>query len=163
MLIQNYEKLTSSINNIQTSYAWLYNYLDVMVRTHGIPLIGSLTKARRKNQVRLEIDEYMEKLRRGATREELELSAITCIITLVVQSWSTPCCTCFRIVWIQIPRLYTQMSWRKYSTIRKTSSSSLGTPSHVTKLGINMWPISTKWRLSSSSFPKLQNHSVLSC
>ena len=40
-----------------------------------IPSIGSLTDAKPKNQVWLEIDEYMEQLRQEATREDLELNA----------------------------------------------------------------------------------------
>jgi len=60
MLILNYEQLTPFISNIQTSYAQLYNNLDVMVRMHKISSIGSLTEARLKKKIRLEIDEYME-------------------------------------------------------------------------------------------------------
>lgn len=51
MLIQNYEQLSPFINNIQASYALLYKSLDVMVRTHMIPSIGSLTEAKHKNQL----------------------------------------------------------------------------------------------------------------
>lgn len=75
MLIQNYDHLTPSINNIHASYVQLYNSLDVMVRKNRIPSIGSLTDAKTKNQVSLDIDEYLEKLRREATKEELELNA----------------------------------------------------------------------------------------
>jgi len=75
MLLHNYEQLTSLIGNIQDSYVWLCNSLDVMVRTHMIPSIGSLTDAKTKNQVILEIDEYLTQLRREATIEDLELSA----------------------------------------------------------------------------------------
>lgn len=75
MLIQNYEKITSFISNIQASYAWLYKSLDVMVKTHRIPLINSLIEAKQKNEVQLEIERYMEKLRWEGTGDELELSA----------------------------------------------------------------------------------------
>ena len=51
MLIQNYKKLTPFITNIKASYAWFYKTLEVMVRTHRIPSIGSLNKANKKNQV----------------------------------------------------------------------------------------------------------------
>ena len=60
MLIQNYEYLAPFDNSIQASYARLYNSLDVMVRMNRIPSISALTEARHKNQVKLEIDEYME-------------------------------------------------------------------------------------------------------
>lgn len=46
-----------------------------MVRKHRIPSISSLTDAKPKNQVRLEIDDYMEKLRWEATREDLEMNS----------------------------------------------------------------------------------------
>lgn len=46
-----------------------------MVRMHRIPLIGSLSKAKHKNQFWLEIDRYMEKLRQEATGDDLEMSA----------------------------------------------------------------------------------------
>lgn len=60
---------------MQASYAWLYNSLDVMVRIRRIPSISSLTDAKPKKQVQLEINECLEKLRWEATREYLELSA----------------------------------------------------------------------------------------
>lgn len=53
MLIQNYEHLTSFINSIHASYVWLYISLDVMVKTHKVPSIDFLTKAKPKNQIRL--------------------------------------------------------------------------------------------------------------
>ena len=45
-----------------------------LVRTHRILSIGSLTEAKHKNQVQLEIVGYMEKLRREVTLDDLELS-----------------------------------------------------------------------------------------
>ena len=74
MLIQNYEKLTLFIYKIQGSYVRLDKSLDVIVRMHRISSIGSLTKAKHKNQVQLVIDRYMEKLRREATNDDLELN-----------------------------------------------------------------------------------------
>ena len=42
-----------------------------MVRTHNIPSIDSLTEAKHKNQIWLEIDRYMKHL----TNDDFELSA----------------------------------------------------------------------------------------
>ena len=52
MIIQNNKQLTSFIGSIQASYVWLYNILDVLVNTHNIPSVGSLTEAKPRNQVR---------------------------------------------------------------------------------------------------------------
>lgn len=46
-----------------------------MVRVHRIPSISSLAEAKPNNQLSLEIDEYMEKLRWKVTREDLDLNA----------------------------------------------------------------------------------------
>lgn len=73
MQIQNYEQLTLFISNIQYSYAWLFKTLYMMVRTHGILWIGSLTIAGEKNQVQLDIDKYMEHLKKEATSDDLEM------------------------------------------------------------------------------------------
>ena len=45
------------------------------MRMNSILSISSLTKAKYKNQVQLEIGRYMEQLRREATRDDLELNA----------------------------------------------------------------------------------------
>jgi len=63
MLIKSYEQLAPFIEIIQASYVRLYNSLDVIVRKHMIQSISSLTNAKPKNQVQLEIDDYMEQLR----------------------------------------------------------------------------------------------------
>lgn len=52
MLIHNNKQLASFIGNIQASYARIYNTLDSLVKTHKIPLVGSLTEAKHRNQVR---------------------------------------------------------------------------------------------------------------
>lgn len=75
MLIHNYDQLAPFVNSIQASYAWLYKSLDVMVRMDRTPSIDSLIEAKHKNQVRIEIQRYMEKLRQEATRDDLGLSA----------------------------------------------------------------------------------------
>ena len=74
MLIQNYDQLTPFVSSIHASHAQLYDNLDVMIRMNKIPSIGSLTESKHKNQVRLEIDRYMEQLRQEATNDDLQLS-----------------------------------------------------------------------------------------
>lgn len=74
MLIENYDQLSPFISSIQASYVWLYNSFDVMLRNNKIPSIGSLDDVKPKNQVRIEIDEYVEKLTWEATRENLDLN-----------------------------------------------------------------------------------------
>ena len=44
----------------------------VIVCTHTIPYIGTLTKAKSKNQVRLELDMYFDELMHVATIADLE-------------------------------------------------------------------------------------------
>lgn len=63
MQIQNYKQLTPFISSIQDSYAWLFKRLDVIVRAHRIPSIYSHIEDNEKNQVQIEIDRYVEKLR----------------------------------------------------------------------------------------------------
>jgi len=50
MLIQNNKQLAPSIGSIQASYVWLFSSLDVLVRTHQIPSVGSLTKAKSRTK-----------------------------------------------------------------------------------------------------------------
>lgn len=73
MLIQKNKQLTSFIGSIQASYVPLFSSLDILVRTHHIPSVGSLTKAKPKNQVQQEINEYLEQLIQNAIKEDLEL------------------------------------------------------------------------------------------
>jgi len=56
MLIQNYEHLPLLITRIEASYAQLFKSLDVIVRTHKIPSIRTLTQSMKKNQVLVEVD-----------------------------------------------------------------------------------------------------------
>ena len=50
MLIQNNKQLTSFIGSILASYVWFFSRLDVLVRTHQIPSVDSLTKAKSRNK-----------------------------------------------------------------------------------------------------------------
>lgn len=77
ILIKNNKHLTSFIGSIQASYVWLYNSLDFLVKAHGIPSVGSLTKAKHRHQVSQEIEEYLEQLRQIATKEDLEMNRQT--------------------------------------------------------------------------------------
>lgn len=59
------------------SYAWVFRRVDVTVRTHAIPFIGTLTTTKRNNQVRLELSMYFDELMCLATNTHLEISADT--------------------------------------------------------------------------------------
>ena len=74
ILIRNYEHLHPLITSIEASYAMLCRSLDVIVRTHNIPSIRTLTQAMRKNQVMLEVKGYIEQLMCKATNDDLKLS-----------------------------------------------------------------------------------------
>lgn len=49
--IQNYEELPQLITSLQASHAWVFRSMDVVVHTHAIPSIGTLTKAKTKSEV----------------------------------------------------------------------------------------------------------------
>jgi len=51
--------------------------IDDVVHAHVIPSTGTLTKAKTKNQVRLELDKYFEDLMCIATSEDLVISVDT--------------------------------------------------------------------------------------
>jgi len=48
--IQNYEDLPQLITSLQASRAWVFRSMDVVVRTHMIPSIGTLTVEKRKEK-----------------------------------------------------------------------------------------------------------------
>lgn len=73
-LIWNYEELLPLVTSVEASYAWLYMSLDVMVRNYGTLLIGMLSEAKEKNQVRLELDAYFYHLILMITSEDLQVS-----------------------------------------------------------------------------------------
>lgn len=75
MSIWNYEQLPPLITSIKASYVQFFMSLDVMVSTHMMPSIVSLTQTITKNQLQLEADRYMEKLMWEATGDHLQLSA----------------------------------------------------------------------------------------
>lgn len=49
--IQNYEELPQLITSLQASHARVFKSMDVVVRAHAIPSIGTLTQAKTKAQV----------------------------------------------------------------------------------------------------------------
>lgn len=51
--------------------------MDVIVDTHVIPSIGTLTKVKSKNQVWTELDMYFDDLENVATSADLEISVDT--------------------------------------------------------------------------------------
>jgi len=68
---QNYEELSQLITSIQASHACVFKSMDVVVHTHAIPYIGTLTQVKTKAQVRLEIDSYLDELMCIATNPRL--------------------------------------------------------------------------------------------
>ena len=70
MIIHSKKNLASFIATTHDSYARLYNSVDFMVKSHNIPSVGSLTKAKRRNQVRQEIEEYLDQFRQISTKED---------------------------------------------------------------------------------------------
>jgi len=48
--IQNYEELLQLITSLQASHARVFKSMDVIVHSHMIPSIGTLTKAKTKGQ-----------------------------------------------------------------------------------------------------------------
>jgi len=74
---KNYEDLLQLITNLQASHAWVFRTMDVIVCTHAIPYIGTLTDTKIKAQVRLELDSYFDELMRITTRADLVISENT--------------------------------------------------------------------------------------
>jgi len=72
--IQNYEDLLHLITSIQASHAWVFKSMNVIVHTHAIPSLGTLTQAKTKNQVWQELDSYFDELMRTATNPNLPIS-----------------------------------------------------------------------------------------
>jgi len=70
-LISKYEELSSLVNSVEGSYTQLFRNFDVMARKYGTPSIGTLTQAKEKNQIRLELDMYFDQLMLMAISEDL--------------------------------------------------------------------------------------------
>lgn len=75
--IQNYEELLWLITSIQASHARVFKIMDVVVHAHAIPSIGTLTQAKTKAQVQLELDSYFDELMHITTSLDLPISADT--------------------------------------------------------------------------------------
>lgn len=74
MLIQKNKHIYSFIGDIKAFYARIYNNLDSLVKTPKIPSVGSPIEAKPRNQVRKEVDEYLEQLRQIATKEDFQVN-----------------------------------------------------------------------------------------
>lgn len=75
--IQNYEEFPQLITSFQASHAWVFKSMDVIMCTHAIPSIGTLTEVKTKNQAWLELDLYFEQLMRITTSIDLKMIADT--------------------------------------------------------------------------------------
>lgn len=73
--IQNYEELPHLITSIHTSHARVFKSMDVVVRTHAIPSIGTLTQAKINAHVWLELKSYFDDLMCITTSPDLPISA----------------------------------------------------------------------------------------
>lgn len=71
--IWNYEEPPQLITSLQASHAWVFRSMDVVVLTNEIPYIGTLTEAKRKGQVWLELDSYNDELTWIATNADLAI------------------------------------------------------------------------------------------
>lgn len=75
--IWNYEELPQLITSLQGSHARVFRSMNVVVSAHSIPSIGTLTKAKTKAQVWLELDSYFDELMCITTSANLAISADT--------------------------------------------------------------------------------------
>lgn len=75
--IWNYEELPHLITSLQDSHAWVFRSMDIFVHAHGIMPIGTLTEAKTKTQVPLELDSYFDEFTGKATSASLEISVAT--------------------------------------------------------------------------------------
>ena len=62
--IRNYEEFQQLITSLQTSHARVLKSMDIVVCTHVISSIRTLTQEKTKVHVRLELDSYFEELMR---------------------------------------------------------------------------------------------------
>lgn len=72
--IQNYEDLPQLITGIHVSHARVFKSMQVVVHTHPIPSLGTLTQVKTKKQVQQELDSYFDKLMRIATNPDFPIS-----------------------------------------------------------------------------------------
>lgn len=73
--IWNYAELLQLIANLKASHARVFRSMDVIVSTHAIPSISTLTEAKSKKQVWLEMDMYFDELMSISTNADLEIIA----------------------------------------------------------------------------------------
>ena len=75
--IQNHEKLSQLITNLQASHARVFRSMDVIMHMHVIPSISTLTEVKTKNQVQLDLDMYFDQLMLIVMSADLQMSADT--------------------------------------------------------------------------------------
>lgn len=75
--IYNYEEFPQLITNLEASHVGVLKRMDVIVCTHVIPSIGTLTDVKEKNQVQLELYIYFDPLMSITTNANLQMSAST--------------------------------------------------------------------------------------
>ena len=73
--IYNYEELSQLITSLHDSHACVFKSMDVVMRAHVIPSIGTLTQVKTNKQVWLELDLYFNELMHTATSPDLPISA----------------------------------------------------------------------------------------
>ena len=74
--IWNYEDLPWLITSIQASHTWVFKSMDVVVCTHVIPSLGTLTQVNTKKQVWLECDLYFDELMCITTSPDLPINVV---------------------------------------------------------------------------------------
>jgi len=73
--IQNYEDLPQLMTNIQASHAQVFKSMEVIVHTHAIPSLGTLTQVNTKKKVQQELDSCFDELMHTAISPNLPISA----------------------------------------------------------------------------------------
>lgn len=75
--IGNYEELPQLITSLWVPHARVLRIMNVILHTHVIPSIDTLTKVKTKSEERLKLDMYFDQLICVATRAELEINKDT--------------------------------------------------------------------------------------
>jgi len=63
------------MTSIQASHAQVFKIMEVIVNTHLIPWLGTLTQAKTKKQFQQELDSYFDELMRTVTSPDMPISA----------------------------------------------------------------------------------------
>jgi len=73
-ILMHKKKLNKFVEEIIASYAWLYNGLESLVRTHKIPLVVPFSEEKGKNIIEQEIQEYLDSVKHVTTKQDLEIN-----------------------------------------------------------------------------------------